>query len=311
MLFICRIDFVHSTELDLNLLRVFDAIRTTRNITAAAKRLGLTQPSISHALGRLRTFYGDPLFVRTKRAMEPTPRALELASPIAEALAAIRNTVETRRAFEPASSERTFHLAMTAIGQSLYLPKLAAFVAREAPAVNLVIHELSGEALRQRMQSGAVDVAIGPFGGLKTGFFQQRLYVSPFVCILRRQHPRLGARINLEAFLAESHVLVAPPGTGESAVDTALQRLGRERRIALRLPNFHAAARVLATSDMICVMPESLLQGNEMHPRLRSAALPFATEGIAVSQFWHARFDGDAANRWLRSAVVRLFGADR
>lgn len=302
---------VHTSNppLDLNLLRVFEAVLTTRSITQAASRLGLTQSSTSHSLNRLRMFFGDPLFVRTKRSMEPTPRAVELSRPIAEALQLIQGTVERRRSFDPVTSNRTFSIAMTDIGQTMYLPRLMPYLGSEAPNVNLTIHQLARETIRDRLESGTVDLAIGPIGGLESGFYQQRLYDSTWICALRKNHPRIKEVLTMEAFLAESHLVISPPGTVHGgSLDAAFAVIGAKRRVALKVPSFHTAAQILSVTDLIAAVPRGFLEVEAATHSLRTLGLPFATDKLVVRQFWHERFHEDGESRWLRRVVHQLFG---
>lgn len=303
---------MHTTPLDLNLLRVFDAVMETHSISLAAHRIGLTQSSTSHALNRLREYFGDPLFVRARRVMEPTPRAIELARPISEALATLSNIVQRPRDFDPMTSTRTFSIAMTDIGQTMYLPRLVAYFNSMAPGVNLVVQQFSRHTLRDRVESGSVDLAIGPFTGLQAGFYQQRLYKNSWVCAFRRNHPRLQDGLTLEQFLSESHLLVAPPGTGEDGgIEAALGHLGRKRRIALRVPNFHVASKILSQSDLIASVPQAFLNVESSNQTMRWVELPFATQEVIVRQFWHERYHEDPENRWLRRITAELFGSER
>lgn len=296
-------------ELDLNLLRVFDAVMTTRNITAAAQRLGLTQSSTSHSLNRLRVFFDDALFVRTKRSMEPTPHAIDLARPISESLTMLQSMVGRVCYFDPIAANRTFNIAMTDIGQTIYLPKLIPHLASAAPNVDLVIHQLSRETLRDRLESGALDLAIGPLEGLQAGFYQQRLYDSAWICAFRVDHPRIHDELTLDLFLSEQHLLIAPPGTiHQGVVETTLGELGRKRRVTVRVPHFHVAAPILGASDLIAAVPQGFIEVENASDSLRSLPLPFHTEKLVIRQFWHERFHEDSQNQWLRQQVLKLFG---
>jgi len=296
-------------QLDLNLLRVFDAIMTTRNITAAAHRLGLTQSSVSHSLNRLRTFFDDPLFVRTKRSMEPTALAVDLAHPVSRSLVTLQDMIGHLREFDPGTAQRTFNIAMTDIGQTMYLPDLVRHFAEHAPNVDLVIHQLSRDSLRDKLESGALDLAIGPLQGLQAGFYQQRLYDNTWVCAVRRDHPRIRDSLSLEQFLYEKHLVIAPPGTlQKDGTEAILNSLGKKRRVAVRVPHFHVAASILAASDLIAVVPQGFIDIENASDRLRSLALPFARTKLVVSQFWHERFHMDSHNKWLRQQILNLFG---
>ncbi|SAL76405.1 LysR family transcriptional regulator [Caballeronia choica] len=240
--------------------------------------------------------------------MEPTPRAVELAKPIMEALLLIEGTVERRRVFDPLTSTRTFNIAMTDIGQTMYLPKLMPYLATAAPRVDLAIHPLAPDATREGLQSGAIDLAIGPIGGLEAGFYQQRLYESSWVCAVRKGHPRVKDVLTIEMFLAESHLIVAPPGTAHGgSLSTAIYNTGEKRRVALRVPDFHVAAQILSATDLIAAVPMGFIEIESASDFLRNVKLPFATNQLVIRQFWHEKFHDDEDNQWLRRVVHQLF----
>ena len=156
------------------------------------------------------------------------------------------------------------------------------------------------------MEAGRIDLAIGHLPGLKAGFYQQVLYRDTYVCMLRRNHPRLRHRITLQAFLKEGHLLVRPPGTGASAIDTALARLGERRRIALTVPHFNAARRILAATDLVGVLSRRYVE-LDPGPEVKTLPVPFDVNEIVIRQFWHERCHHEAGNRWLRGLFAELF----
>lgn len=300
---------IHKPPLDLNLLRVFEAVDAQRNVTHAARSLGQSQSSVSHALNRLREFCGDPLFVRTRGGMAPTPFAESLVQPVRDALLVLEARLEQRRAFDPQRAERTFNIALTDIGEALYLPTLMRRLERAASLVRIAVHPVTSEPLRQDMESGRIDLAIGHLPGLKSGFYQQLLYRDVYVCMVRNRHPRVRRRMTLKQFLAESHLLVRPPGTGgTSAIDASLARLGHRRRVVLTVPHFHAAQRILAATDLVGVLSRRYVT-LDPNAQLRPLAVPFDVSDIVIRQFWHERAHHEAGNRWLREFVAELFGA--
>lgn len=297
----------YSDSLDLNLLRIFGMVYREKSITLASHRLGMSQSAVSHSLNRLRTATKDPLFVRTKKGMEPTTFAMQLAKPLMEALATIDESIALKQDFVPANANRTFSIAMTDIGQSIYLPVLVPYLLKHAPSVNLLIHQLSLESLRNRLEAGEINLAIGPLPGLQAGFFQQRLYSSEWICALRKDHPRIQDHISLEQFLSETHLVVAPPGTGQGAVEIYLKKTGNRRRIGVRIPLFRSANQLLAITDMIAVMPSGFLSYTTEGENIRVLPLPFEVESMTIRQFWHERFHTDPEIRWLRSVIMELF----
>src|SRR5438105_3553547 len=170
-------------DIDLNLLVVFHQLLLDRRVSAAADSLGLTQPAVSNALGRLRRALNDELFVRTSRGMEPTPLAQRLAEPIAQALGSLHSTLNQRASFDPRTSNRSFTIAMTDIGEIYFIPRLMAALSKAAPGVSVSTVRNQAVNLREDMEAGRVDLALGLLPQLKTGFFQRRLFRHTYVCM--------------------------------------------------------------------------------------------------------------------------------
>jgi DNA-binding transcriptional LysR family regulator len=292
---------VHVEAFDLNLLLAFDALWTERHVTRAAKRVGLTQSAMSHALRRLRAQLEDPLFQATPRGLQPTARAHALAPPLAEALALVRRAVTTPAPFSPAALKRTFTLGTTDYGDLVLLPRLMARLAREAPGVQLVTRPGSDEA---PLLAGEHDLNFGVAAPESADVRSEKLFDDGFVSLLRAQHPLAKQRLTLERFVALGHVLISPTGRGEAAVDVALRRLGRTRHIALRVPHFLSAPLVVAESDLIVTLPARVAEALAAPDRLILRRPPLEVPGFMVSLFWHARNDDDAAHRWLRALVA-------
>jgi DNA-binding transcriptional LysR family regulator len=223
---------------DLSLLLVFEAVYAERQISRAAQRLGLAQPSVSNALGRLRRLTGDALFVRTGRGMEPTPHAERLAAPLREALAMLRGTLQARSQFDPAHDRRHFTLFLTDLGEAFFLPRLLARLRDAAPAVTLTTLPMPDLNPQAALERGEVDLAIGNLPDLAPGFYQQRLFREHYVAIMRPDHPLLGGAMNAERLADAHHAVVVPHGTGHSAVEQALVDRGLATRIVLRVQNF-------------------------------------------------------------------------
>ena len=298
---------MNTEKFDLNLLLVFEAVLKDRNVTAAGARLGMSQPTMSHALKRLRAMCGDPLFVRTTHGMQPTPYALQLAAPIEQSLETIRSSLDRGLRFDAATSTRTFNLLMTDIGESMFLPRLMAHLRTAAPGVNIVATQIVRDQYRDALQSGSVDLALGQMPNLLSGFYQQRLFEDPYVCMVRADHPRIGARIGMKQYLSEVHQRVALPGSVESVVEQVLAKQGLQRRVALRIPHYLAAPAIIAATDLVVTVPRLLSQALGRGYELRTLAPPLSLPRIVVRQFWHERNHYDAGNRWLRSAIATLF----
>jgi DNA-binding transcriptional LysR family regulator len=294
-------------DIDLNLLVVFNQLLTERKVSAVAERLGLSQPAVSNALRRLRALLDDPLFVRTGRGMEPTPFALQLAEPVAYALGTLHHALNQPQRFDPATSQRSFTLAMTDIGEIYFLPVLMEALARAAPGVRISTVRDTGARLRDEMESGAVDLAIGLLPALQAGFFQRRLFRQRYVCLLRRGHPAAAQPLTLAHFSALDHVVVISGGTGHSEVDAMLERAGVERRVRLVVPHFIAVGHILHSTDMIATVPERFATRCAEPFDLVALPHPANLPEIAINLFWHERYHRDPASRWLRERLVELF----
>lgn len=293
---------VHIAAFDLNLLVAFDALWTERHVTRAARRIGLTQSAMSHALGRLRAQFEDPLFQRTAGGLVPTARAHALAPAVTDALGLLSRAIETEPRFSPATLTRTFTIGTSDYGELVILPALAARLEREAPNVRLVVRPIVALGERELL-SGAHDLVIGVPRPEGDGLRGELLFEDRFVSLLRAGHPAARRTLTLERFLALRHVLVSPQGQGDSVVDVALRARKRERRLVLRVPHFLSAPLVVAASDAIITLPERVARALARQHRLVIRTPPLPLMGISVSSFWHARNDGDAAHQWLRELV--------
>src|SRR3954465_5826540 len=218
-------------DVDLNLLRGFDAVLREGSVTAAAARLELTQPAVSNALARLRSLLGDPLFVRTASGMEPTPFARGVAEPVRQALALLESALAHGPGFDPATSTRTFRFYMSDIGQVEFLPPLVERVQRLAPAVHLEAVSLEVEDIGDALAAGALDLAMGFLPGLGLPVRRRHLFRDAYVCLMRADHPTIGKTLTRKGFLEASHALVPYRGGGHRVIEEALERAGVARRI--------------------------------------------------------------------------------
>jgi DNA-binding transcriptional LysR family regulator len=294
-------------QLDLNLLRVFDALSSERKVVAAAARLKLSAPAVSNALARLRRATGDELFTRVPGGMQPTAYAQAIAPALGEALAAIDNALTERAPFAAERSQRSFRVAMTDIGEIHFLPKLLLEVQRAAPAVRLSTVRDSAIDLREEMAGGGVDMAVGWLPDLSAGFHQRRLFGQRYVCLMAQRHPLARGALTKARFLAARHVQAAAEGTGHERVDKLLRRAGLPRELVLTVPHFVALPFIVAESELVAVVPEVLADRTRGALKLVRRDLPVALPSFEVNLFWHQRVHRDAANQWLRELVVRLF----
>ncbi len=294
-------------RLDLNLLDVFNHLLQERRVSRVALKLGVSQPAVSNALARLRKLLGDELFVRTPAGMVPTPYAEKLGHTVGQALGLIRTALQEPRHFEPATSERTFTVGMSDIGEIYFLPRLLAHLRKAAPGVRLSTVRDTAVQLKDELAQGRLDLAIGLLPELQAGFFQQRLFTQRYVCLFRQGHKLAGGPLGLKEFSAAEHVVVVSSGTGHHEVDELLQALGIARDVRLSVPHFVAIGHILQTSELMATVPERLAQCMTEPFGLHIAPHPAPLPEAAIHAFWHARFHGDAANQWLRGLFFELF----
>jgi DNA-binding transcriptional LysR family regulator len=272
-----------------------------------AERLGITQPSVSHALNRLRKVLGDPLFERIPRGLQPTPFADRIAEPIAYALATLQDSINFRDSFDPGTSTRTFTVSMTDIGEIYFLPQLIPYLAEHAPSVRLHTVRNSIGNLKEQMENGLVDLAVGLLPQLGPGFFQRRLFTQPYVCLMRREHPLAEGPFGLEEFQRAKHAVVVAQGTGHGQVEDLLSKSGAPRPIQLQLPHFVAVPYIIAAGELVVTVPEKLAERTAERFGLVIRPHPVALPEAPINLFWHRRYHHDAGNKWLRGLLVSMF----
>lgn len=301
--------------LDLNLLRVFDVVMVERNVTRAAERLSMTQPAVSNALRRLREAIGEELFVPGSTGVTPSPQAITLWPAVREALASLRELLDPQ-GFDPAQDERRFTLAMADATAAVILPRLLAAFEQHRSRVVLQIEPLTTRDPRTLLERGAVDAAIGFFpdvaralsaalGGGETVL--EALYDCDYVCAMRREHPLAAQEpMTLDDYCAAAHARVSFAGRPHGFVDEKLAALGRTRRVALVINQYAAAVQVVCQTDLLAVLPRRFVEACGAAEALHITALPFEMPRIEIGLLWHRRHERDAAQRWLREAIVRV-----
>ncbi|HEX9172696.1 MAG TPA: LysR family transcriptional regulator [Telluria sp.] len=298
-------------DIDLNLLLVFNQLLVQRRVSKVAEALGMTQPGVSNALKRLRLALGDELFVRTARGMEPTPYAIGLAEPIGYALSTIRDSLNEVSRFDAPTSARKFKVGMTDIGEVDLLPRLMAALRASAPGVTISTVRNAATNLQDEMEAGSVDLAIGLLPQLKSGYFQRALFKQRYVCMFRAGHELDKDAITVGEFEQAEHVVVVAGGTGHTIVDQTLERLGARRKVCLTVPHFVAVGHILAASSMIATVPERYAIACMKPFGLRYVTHPLSLPEININLFWHAKFNKDPANQWLRSLIFETFADGR
>ncbi len=298
------------TEVDLNQLVLFQQLMVERRVSRVAESLGLTQPAVSNTLAKLRRQFGDELFVRTPAGMMPTPFAEQLAEPVGYALGMIHSGLNQHRAFDPATVKRSVTVGMTDIGEIVFLPALVDRLRHEAPGISLNTVRNSATNLRDDMEAGKVDLAIGPLPQLKAGFFQRRLFRQRYVCLFRQGHPLERKRLSLADFKAAEHLAVVSAGTGHGKVDELIRRAGVERIVRLSIPHFVSVGHILQRTDLMATVTERLAESLTEPFGLTYRPHPIDLPEIAINVFWHAKVHRSPAHQWLRTVVFELFGDD-
>lgn len=295
-------------KFDLNLLRIFHRMMVDRKVSAAAEALGVTQPAVSNALRRMRDLTGDELFTRSSQGMQPTAFAAQIAEPIGYALATIDGTLSQPALFDPSKDRHMFHLGLTDIGEVYLLPRLLAETAKCAPGVRFTTVRGGSVGLREEMENGGIDLAVGLLPQLQGNFFHRRLLRQQYVLSMRASHPLARkSRWTLADYVKQEHVVVISAGTGHGDIDTLMARKGIVRNVRLTVPHFMAVGHILQTTDMVATLPGSFSRLLEQPFGLINLPHPAGLPTVNIDAYWHRRLHRDPANLWLRNLLFELF----
>ncbi len=304
-----RRDPMQLSRIDLNLFAVFDAIYREGGITAASRQLHLSQPAVSHALARLRELLGDPLFERHGNVMVPTPMARDMAGTVRAALGGLDQMLRHVGQFDPASSQRWFKVAVSGSAELSFLPQLAERIAHEAPGVQLATVRADRANLEEELRSGDIDLALDIGLPLTADIRREQVGASELVVLARAGHPAIGPGFDMEAYLAQEHVLVTGRRRGVGLEDVALGRLGMTRRIRVRCQRHGAASAIVARTDLLATMPSKQAELANVQTGNQVLALPVAMPKLELFLYWHATADSDPASQWFRGAVLQALKA--
>lgn len=297
-------DAMNLRSIDLNLLVALDALLRERHVTKASERIGLSQPAMSNALGRLRAMFGDELLVRTATGMVPTPRAMELVGPLRQLLRQVERVLDSDSGFDPATSDRTFVIRMSDILARVMLPLL---MARQPAAARLafnVLHLPPANTV-DALERDEIDVAISMGLDHSNSIRSERLLADRMVCLMRNDHPAGGRRFTLKTFLAQRHMKVSMSPTDLRFVDDVLSDLGHRRNIVLNVPHWLVVPAVLKRTDLLAVMPGHLAAAL-MDDGLQMRELPFRSAPFEWMMYWHRRHDQSSVSLWLREEFRRV-----
>ena len=298
---------MHISRIDLNLLVVLDAIYTEGGITRAAGKLHLTQPAISHSLGRLRTLFGDELFVREGRAMVPTPLARNLIEPVRRALRGLEVTLNELERFDPAITQKRFTVAVRDVFEATVLPPLLRQVTHAAPRVDVAAVQVERREVESELTAGTLDAALDVLLPLSEQIRRRKITLDRMVVVARKKHPAVRRGLKLATYLKQDHVLVSSRRTGPALEDVELSRQGLSRRIRLRCQHYFAACRVVSQSDLVLTMPGHYARIANQQFGNRILPLPVDMPPLDAYLYWHANVENEPANRWLREQLARAF----
>ncbi|MEK6410334.1 MAG: LysR family transcriptional regulator [Acidobacteriota bacterium] len=294
---------------DLNLLLAFESLMIERNVTRAAKRIGLSQPAMSNALSRLRRTFDDPLLVRTPEGMAPTAAAHSLIVPVRAALAQLRAALEERPAFDPTASKRTFHLSTSDHVEIALIAPLVTKLLAKASRVSLRLTR--PRAIFQppavNALADSIDLAIGFFPdvpALDASIHSEVLWEERSVALARKAHPRIKGKLTLRQFAAEHHAAVFYKTEGQGFIDTLLEQRGLARRAAVIVGHFASIPFVVAASDLIATVPERTADHFAKQLKLQVLPVPISIPPFRMTMLWHERMEADLAHAWLRGLIV-------
>lgn len=290
-------------KLDFKLLLVLRALLEERNVTRAGERVMLSQSATSHALSRLRQVFDDALLVRCGQDMLLTSRAEALIEPLQNILINIEHLIQPP-IFDPKTAKGTIHIAASDYTTCVILPSVVQRIEKEAPHLNLVCQHWSSESF-DLLKDGTLDIGFVAFSILQDQQFQfQELFTEDFVCVVRADHPLLDQGLTLESFVAYSHALVSIPKTSKGYIDRALETLGMQRRVMLKVAHFFAAPLIVAQSNLILVTPRRVATLFAQFANLAILESPIKMQSYGYGQIWHPRHQNDLQHIWLRKLIA-------
>lgn len=246
---------------DLNSLRVLVALEETRNVSRAADLLDMSQSGFSTALARLRKRLNNDLFVRISGGMEPTARAMAMVESARQVLSQVESTILEKPVFSPLTAQSEFHLALTDIAEIVFIPRLLHHLEKEAPGVRLECSSLGQGQLKDMLETGKLDLALGYFPDLEAnGFYQKRLYQHTFACMVRKKHPVLSGKFDRDTYRALGHAVVASPARSNELLERLLERHKIKRRIVVRTPHYLTLPSIISESDLVASVPLAIAE---------------------------------------------------
>lgn len=292
--------------LDLNLLRVFDAVARERHVTRAAQRLNLSQPAVSNALSRLRAALGDELFLRRPGGVEPTELARNLAPAVASVLDRLRETLAAHAPFEPATSGRVFTVALSEYAETVLAPPVLERMAREAPGCLLAIRHGDRTNAIDLLERGEAELALAVLAEPPALYTRVRLLPEAFLCLMRQDHPLATGPMDVARFTAYPHLLHSPNGSRDGALDGVLIEAGHPRRLGAVVAHLSGVPDILKRTDMVMTLSARLARCLAATHGLALRAVPVDIRHVRLSLIFHRRFEADAGHAWLRRLLIAV-----
>lgn len=293
--------------IDLSLIKVFIIIYETKNISHAALKLNLSQPSVTYNLNRLRKFLNDPLFERDKFGVKPTKLAQSLYPSFNQSIAEIERAITASQQFNPKTSSRVFRLGLSDLGEIALLPALIQYLSKEAPFIKIEIEEIHSNKVEEWLVDDFLDVAV--FNSSYTimpKIESRNLFEERYMCIVHKQHPRVQDHLSLEQYLQEKHAAIKS-STGHMEIDQGLKELGLERNIMLELPHFSVLQDVVTNSELLVSLPSRAAKVYERNSDVNVFELPFAVKPFNVSANWFNHHDDLEARTWFIQTLQNIF----
>lgn len=288
--------------LDLNLLKVFEALYQERNVSRAGERIGLAQSSMSNALNRLRDQFDDPLFQRTPKGMEPTARAEQLAPQIQRVLQDV-SLMLAPKVFDPAQADGRITIAASDLAVMTLAPRLIKCLSQQAPGIQLNFVPLVKQQVFDKLDEGSLQLALGTFAGVPAHFRRKALSKEYFICIARQNHPEIKQKLTLDRYCRLSHLLMTLNADQTGVIDTELKKLGKQRHIAMTCAQFSPITEIVASSDLLATVPASLTHIAE-RAGCRVYPLPFAMGSWQSEVVCSQTFYSDPLGEFITNVIL-------
>lgn len=298
-----NIDEIELRRLDLTVLLVFVNLMRLRKASDVADHMGLTQSSISHSIKRLRDAFGDPLFLRTPKGMEPTAVALGLEPKIRSVVETLSQAISVPVAFDPASSTEVIRIGAYDNEMTTLVPELLRIVRHHAPGMRVSILPLGRRPALDALDQGDIDLALGFAWNVPGSISKTELYEESYSVVMRAGHPLSAGKITLKTYLSAEHLIVSPRGDLFGIVDEELAKLGRDRHVAMSVPQFLPALAIVATTDLIATLPARLARSQSTRYGLAVFEPPLKIRTFTVSALVHERNANSPMHRWVIAAL--------